>query len=341
MLSFFNKSKSTLNRSIQPDEELNLTNQEIERLTEDLRIKSNNFPCVPSDLSIEQKGEYLLDAFLKDKPFDNYTFAYQPIKIAFLNAAFRTYDPEIITYALNLVKNTLNKQAFNKLLDTSPQFRGAFEYLSHPTNKSKVIMLDESKLIPKNTDKKDPENGDPEKRDPEKKDPENGDPEKRDPEKGDPEKRDPEKGDPEKGDPEKGDPEKRDPEKRDPFLDALIARKKVELEREKANSNELMRLVIDDQIQRLSGKPTTGKEDVDLKLDILQNSVKTPDTLIPSEISKGSYSLFNKWAKSVDAKQAALVARSLNYPREIVLQFAHMVKDPKEKAELDSYGIHV
>ena len=302
-----------------------------------------------------------MDAFLKDKPFDNYTFAYQPIKIAFLNAAFRTYDPEIITYALNLVKNTLNKQAFNKLLDTSPQFRGAFEYLSHPTNKSKVIMLDESKLIPKNTDKKDPENGDPEKRDPEKKDPEKRDPEKgdpekrdpekgdpekkdpekRDPEKGDPEKRDPEKGDPEKGDPEKRDPEKRDPEKRDPFLDALIARKKVELEREKANSNELMRLVIDDQIQRLSGKPTTGKEDVDLKLDILQNSVKAPDTLIPSEISKGSYSLFNKWAKSVDAKQAALVARSLNYPREIVLQFAHMVKDPKEKAELDSYGIHV
>lgn len=265
MSRLFQKPKPTPNRSLAPEEEIDLIRQEVERLESELNEQNNNFPYVPDDLSIEKKGEYLLNAFLKDEPFDRYTFAFEPIKISFLNAAFRTCDPEIITYALNQVRNTLDPVAFNQLLDTSPQFRGAFEYLSHPTKKSKLIVLNsnasEKKLI-------------------------------------------------------------------------------EDLKKERANSNDLMKLVINDQIARISGKPIAGMEEVDLKWKNIFDSVNEPQLIKTDDMtSKSFFRFFNKWAVVVDPKQAALVMRSLGYPDDQVMQFARLVSDQKEKAELESYGI--
>lgn len=265
MSSFFQKAKTNQNKSLAPEEEKYLIDQEVERLENSLREQCSIFPHVPYDLSIEKKGEYLLNAFLKDEPFDRFTFALQPIKISFLNAAFRTCDPEIVTYALNQTRNTLDSKAFNQLLDTSPQFRGAFEYLSHPNNKSKLIIID--KKAPKTK-----------------------------------------------------------------VID--------DLKKERANSNDLMKIVINDEINRLNGKPIAGMEEVDLKWKKIKDSANQPQLISPKNImSKSIFKIFNKWALDVNPKQAALVMRSLGYPADIVQQFAQMVTDPKEKAELESYRL--
>lgn len=264
MSRLFPKTKSTPNHSLAPEEEIRLINQEVRRLENELDQQNRKLPFVPDDLSIEKKGEYLLNAFLKDEPFDRYAFALEPIKISFLNAAFRTCDPEIITYALNQVRNTLDQPAFNKLLDSSPQFRGAYEYLSHPTNKSKLIVIDRNA-------------------------------------------------------------------KKEKIID--------DLKKERANANDLMKLVINNQIDRISGKPLAGIEEVDLKWKQIVNSVDQPQLIKANDmVPKGLLSFFKK-SVYVDPKQAALVMRSLKYPDESIMQFASYVTDPKEKAELESYGI--
>ncbi|OHT01165.1 hypothetical protein TRFO_32097 [Tritrichomonas foetus] len=138
-----NRSKYVKPR-ISKEEELALTNSEIERVKQQMKEEAMQFPSIPNDISDEKKGELLLEAFLKDEPFDRYVFAYMNIKIAFLNAAFRTCDPEIIAYALLEVKSTLDNRAFDQILDSAPQFRGAFEYLSKP--KVSGVLRDTKKM---------------------------------------------------------------------------------------------------------------------------------------------------------------------------------------------------
>lgn len=98
-------------------------------------------PTTSRDLTDDEKGEKILQSFIKDEPFDNFTFANQPIKIAFLNAAFRTYDLEIVASALSQIRSTLDQEAFELLLDSSPQFRTTYEYLRCPHQQLKIINL--------------------------------------------------------------------------------------------------------------------------------------------------------------------------------------------------------
>ena len=232
------------------EEELSLVKQEIERVTKMIKEENGNFPTIPSDLSDDDKGSLLLEAFLNDLPFDRFVFAYLPVKISFLNASFRTFDPEIVAYALNQVRNSLDQRAFEQLLDCSPHFRGAYDHFSKPKVSSvikNVTNIDERLFYLKN---------------------------------------------------------------------------------ELSKASGLMKEVIKDEIDRIKGKTFTGMLEVDLKWEMFQNKEHfNIQALAPK------FGLFGKWKKNVSPLQAALVARSLNYPDTVVNAFLNQITDKNEKAQ--------
>lgn len=102
---------------------------EIDRVRSELQQSQSMFQGFPRDMSDEDIGSALLDAFLNDLPFDRFTFGRLPIKVAFLNAAFRTSDDEIISEAFAQVQLTLNDVAFEELLNSNAKFRDKYKAL--------------------------------------------------------------------------------------------------------------------------------------------------------------------------------------------------------------------
>ena len=104
--------------------------EEIERLRKAITDLVSTFPSVPRELSPQQKGEWLLDAFLNDKPFDRHAFGFIEVKKEFLKAAFNTRDQEIITGAMFLVRQTLKEKAFSDLINSDPRFKTTYTALT-------------------------------------------------------------------------------------------------------------------------------------------------------------------------------------------------------------------
>ena len=115
--------------------------KEIERVKSELNGYISNFPSVSKELAEDQIGDVLLEAFLNDLPFDRYVFALKPIKIAFLDAAFRTNDLEIIYEAFMQIKLTMNNKAFDELLDLKEKYRNTYRKLTK--KQSRLITMEE------------------------------------------------------------------------------------------------------------------------------------------------------------------------------------------------------
>jgi hypothetical protein len=222
----------------------------------EVRSLRESFPTMDSLPSDEEKGVQLLDAFLRDKPFDRYIFALKPIKIAFLSAAFRTCDPEVIVSALFLVKQTLTKESYDELLDTIPQFRSAYDAF----NRSAPLTTLR------------------------------------------------------------------------PSIPADDRRAMLQAARPKSSS--LMGKVIDAELDRIARPSdfTIGFEQVDLKwidfCSVRGNPAAKADPFLPK------MALMNKWLKSMDPYQAALMSHAWGMPQSVWGKLASEVSDKAEKEEL-------
>ena len=108
--------------------------EEIQRLQKRITDLIASFPTIPRELSDDEKGERLLEAYMNDQPFDRHAFSFIAVKAAFLRAAFRTCDPEVIASCMFLVRQTLKDSAFTELINAVPQFKTTYEALTRLNN---------------------------------------------------------------------------------------------------------------------------------------------------------------------------------------------------------------
>jgi len=101
----------------------------IEQTKSEIDALSRSFPFISQKLSPEEIGEELLHAFLEDRAFNRYSFAELPVKEAFLDAALRMGDLELLYAAFSLVEESLLSSVFTQLLEKSPRLKNAYRYL--------------------------------------------------------------------------------------------------------------------------------------------------------------------------------------------------------------------
>lgn len=135
------------NSTQENDPKLQALNAEKEKIQKEIEQLYSSFPSV--DLvrqTPEEIGSQLLDAYLNDLPFSSYAFALQPIKCAFIDAALKTYDAEIITCSLFLVKQTLTAKSFNALIESQQRYKEAYEAIM-PRKTSQLIRYNKSNPV--------------------------------------------------------------------------------------------------------------------------------------------------------------------------------------------------
>lgn len=100
---------------------------EIQQLQSQIDKEIQTFPHLPPGTPNELIGKMLLESYLNEKAFNHFVFAQQPIKEAFLSAAFDTCDPEIVCCCFVLVQHTMTSSAFKKIIQPNPRFNSAFQ----------------------------------------------------------------------------------------------------------------------------------------------------------------------------------------------------------------------
>ena len=236
----------------QIEKEIEKERNEINRLQSSLFTPSQH----KADETDEMIGEQLLHAFLEDEPFDRFAFGRAPVKCAFIDAALKTGDMEIIEACFGFVEQGMTSKAFKNMIKDTPQYIKIYNKL-HKNNKS---MYRKEKFTPDNI----------------------------------------------------------------PFLKELSQNEE----------NPLVKQVIDDHIQRLSGKkPDYGIEDVDNKWSQFKNATKSAQQFIRADQLISKTGLFStRWKTAIDPYQAARMALYWRAPQQYVDSFVKEIKDPKEKA---------
>ena len=110
-------------------EKLESINREIEKEKDEINKIWGQIQNIPHGNSPEEIGENLLKAFLEDKPFDKLAFGLQPNKCAFIDAAFKTGDMEIVTTCFGFVEQSMSPTAFKEMIKDVPQYNKIYKML--------------------------------------------------------------------------------------------------------------------------------------------------------------------------------------------------------------------
>ena len=90
-------------------------------------------------LSDQEIGAKLLEDFLEDRPFDRLSFGKEPVKLAFIDAAFKTGDMEIVTTCFGFVEQSMKPNPFRKMIEGYPQYQKIYDMLHKNVNTALLI----------------------------------------------------------------------------------------------------------------------------------------------------------------------------------------------------------
>lgn len=102
---------------------------DIEKASKEVQRIAEGFQSFPRNSPPDVAGQKLLDAFLNDEPFDRYVFGLQPVKLGFIDAAFKTGDMEIVTTCFGFVEQSMSQKAFYAMVKDTPQYMKIYNML--------------------------------------------------------------------------------------------------------------------------------------------------------------------------------------------------------------------